>query len=393
MRRKRFFRSLPTKLWIALAALITLTFFSNDFGLVDIQKTAIILAAGIDRTEEGFELTAQIAVPKGSDRTTGGTSSVEINGTGTTVSDCLSQIYAKTGWVPKLVFCDLILLGEEAARAGAFDALDFFMRNEYAPDSCLLAVCEGTAAQVLNATSAIDDASSLALQKLFSDAAKKSGRVMTTTLREFSIGYYGASQSGYMPYVRAIDQAGSDPIGGQGGTEGGGAGGGQSAQNEKIFSAERTAIFSRGSMTGILSEDETFAFSLLDGGVYGGTLPAGNVTLSVLKNDASVSLTEGETLSTDFSVRLKVQLTARNAPASPQNIATNAVTDAQARAAEEFLTRSLSSLWSVCTQADCDLFSLRRTLFRRSLASYGKWKDTPLSQIRPAFSVTVEGLR
>ena len=112
MRAKRFLRSFPMKLWIILAAIVAITFFSNDFGLVDIQKTAIILAAGIDRTADGFSLTAQIAVPKGSDRTTGGTSSVEIEGQGATVSDCISAIYAKTGWVPKLVFCDLVLLGE-----------------------------------------------------------------------------------------------------------------------------------------------------------------------------------------------------------------------------------------------------------------------------------------
>ena len=145
MRAKRLLRSFPMKLWIILAAIVAITFFSNDFGLVDIQKTAIILAAGIDRTADGFSLTAQIAVPKGSDRTTGGTSSVEIEGQGATVSDCISAIYAKTGWVPKLVFCDLVLLGEEAARANAFDALDFFLRNVYAPDSCLLPVWEAAA--------------------------------------------------------------------------------------------------------------------------------------------------------------------------------------------------------------------------------------------------------
>ena len=60
---KKFLKTNPMKLWMILCALIVFTFFSNDFGLVDIQKTAIILAAGIDRTADGFSLTAQIAVP------------------------------------------------------------------------------------------------------------------------------------------------------------------------------------------------------------------------------------------------------------------------------------------------------------------------------------------
>ena len=169
---KKFLKTIPMKLWEIVCVLVVFTFFSNDFGLVDIQKTAIVLAAGIDRDEEGFALTAQIAVPKGTDRTTGGTSSVEIEGKGTTVSDCITDIYTKTGWVPKLIYCDLVLLGETATQQDVFDCLDFFLRNEYIPDSCLLAACEGSANELLSSTSAIDDTSALALEKLFSDAAK-----------------------------------------------------------------------------------------------------------------------------------------------------------------------------------------------------------------------------
>lgn len=391
MRAKRLLRSFPMKLWIILAAIVAITFFSNDFGLVDIQKTAIILAAGIDRTADGFSLTAQIAVPKGSDRTTGGTSSVEIEGQGATVSDCISAIYAKTGWVPKLVFCDLVLLGEEAARENAFDALDFFLRNEYAPDSCLLAVCEGTAAETLKATSAIDDASSLALEKLFSDAAKKSGRVMTTTLREFAIGYYGRSASGYMPYVRMSSQSGAQGgSGGQNAAGGQGAAGGQSGQ-EMIFSAEQTAVFSQGRMTDVLTEAETFAFSLLKGNVYGGTLPSDGITLAVLRNDGSVSLAEEPTIQATLSVDLKVRLAGRDAPSSPENVAKDSVTEEELAAAESALRGAISALWERCAQSECDLFNLRRTLYRRSAAAYGTWK--PLSQIGTEIRVRIEGLR
>lgn len=134
---KKFLKSIPMKLWAILCALVLLTFFSNDFGLVDIQKTALVLAAGIDRNENEFTLTAQIAVPKGTDRTTGGTSGVEIEGTGTTVSDCLADLYGKTGWVPKLIFCDLVVLGETVVAEDAFDCLDYFC----ATNTCRTPAC------------------------------------------------------------------------------------------------------------------------------------------------------------------------------------------------------------------------------------------------------------
>ena len=44
---------------------VFLLFFSNDFGLIDVEKTAIITAVAIDKTEDGnYKVTAQIAVPK-----------------------------------------------------------------------------------------------------------------------------------------------------------------------------------------------------------------------------------------------------------------------------------------------------------------------------------------
>ena len=41
-------------------------FFSNDFGLTDVQKTAIVMAVGVDREEDTFIVTSQIAIPQSS---------------------------------------------------------------------------------------------------------------------------------------------------------------------------------------------------------------------------------------------------------------------------------------------------------------------------------------
>ncbi|MDE5548308.1 MAG: hypothetical protein K2J30_04880, partial [Clostridia bacterium] len=78
----KFFKTIPMKIYVLIAAVFTFVFFSNDFGLVDIQKTAIIIAAGVDRTEQGFHLPAQIGKPKGSERSSCGTASVDVEGDG-----------------------------------------------------------------------------------------------------------------------------------------------------------------------------------------------------------------------------------------------------------------------------------------------------------------------
>lgn len=387
---KRFLKHIPTKLWAILCIAVLFTFFSNDFGLVDIQKTALVLAAGIDRTEDEFALTAQIAVPKGSDRTTGGTSSVEIEGRGATVSDCLADLYAKTGWVPKLVFCDLLVLGETVVQRDVFDCLDYFLRNEYIPDSCLLATCEGSAGELLSSASAIDDTSALALEKLFSDAAQKSGWVMTTTLREFAIGYFGESRSGYMPYVRAQAQEGSQEQGGQSGGQGGAQ---PSQQEQKIYSAQETAVFSGGRQVALLTPEETFAFSLLEGNIYAGTFTAAGKTYVVLRDSSSVDVSTADAPAISLGVTCKVQLYGESETVPPEELAKGALSPEEERFLSDLLASHVRSLWDTCAGAECDLLFFRRSLWRASPAAYGKWKDLPLASVTVRISARAEGLK
>lgn len=393
MKFKRFLAALPGRVCLILVAAIVFIFFSNDFGLVDIQKTAIVLAVGIDRTEEEFTLTAQIAVPKGSDRTTGGTSSVEIEGRGETVPDCISDIYARTGWVPKLVFCNLVLLGESTTADDVFSCLDFFLRNEYIPNSCQLAACEGSAGALLSSQSAIDDTSALALSKLFSDAAKKSGCVMTTTLRQFSTGYYGVSGSGYMPYVRAQTQEnsqGTEAASGNSGSAQSSPGDGPTEQ--KIYSAEETAIFSAGKLAAILPKEQTFAFSLLEENVYTGTFSADGITYVVLKNNGSVELDVSDSPTATLSLDLRVQLYGSRDASMPGEIARSILTPEQEAKASRIIEDYLGGLWETCIRSGCDLLELKTKLYRSSMTDYSQWKDSILTSAAVRIAANVKSV-
>lgn len=406
---KSFLKTVPMKLYIIITAIVVFSFFSNDFDLVDIQKTAVILAAGLDRTEEGFHVTAQIAVPKGSARSSCGTASIDVQGDGKTVSDCISQIYSKTGWVPKLIFCNLILVGEDTAReADIFDGLDFFLRNEYMQDSCLIATCEGSAKDMLTTISAIDDTTSQSIEKVFSGATEKSGTVLSNTLKEFAIGYYGQSKSSYMPYVRAIDQdCGSSSGGGEGssasGSAGGGgsgdqkSGGGKGDEQKKIYYADRTALFSEGKMVALLNPEETFAYSLLQGNVFAGTMTAEEdgkpVTLSILADDGGVSLDTKNKPKATLSLDLKIRLFNRGVPSPIEDISDIRISPEITENATMRLEGYLSDLWNTCKTSGCDLFNLKRTLYRSSLKKYAEWKDTLLDTADVEFKVNIETVK
>lgn len=388
-KRSNFLTRLPLRLYALLFALLAFAFFSNDFGLVDIQKTAIILAAGVDKEEEGLRLTAQIAVPQGSGSSFQ-SGSVNLDGTGATVSECLSDLYAQTGWVPKFIFCDLVLFGEELARENVFSALDFFLRNEYVPDSCNLAVCQGTAKDLLTQKSAIDDTSSFALSKLFSDAAQKAGKVVTTTLKEFSIGYYGVSHSGYMPMIQTLPS--DNDVSTQASSQEG-ANSKEKKQNV-VYVADQTALFADGALVSVLSPEQTFAYNLLRGKVFAGTFPVRldgvTYSLSVLKNDGESSLVLKDEATALLRAQVSVRLYSKNTPSSSLDVASGIVDERVVKEAESTLAASLVSLWENSTQKGCDLFFLLRQLYRSSLQKYEEEKEGFLSSVLPQIQVTVK---
>lgn len=335
--------------YLIVAALLAFLFFSNDFGLIDIQKTAIIMAVGIDREESAFIVTTQVAVPQASKQGEQ-TQAVQIESRGDTIADALNQINAKTGWYPKLVFCNLIVIGEEAAKRNVFDALDFFLRDEYMSDSCLVATCEGTAKELLNASTPVDPISSFAAQKVLSDHSQKVGTVAANTLKDFAVGYFSNSRSGHLPILKpekqqessgentgesqgegqktgeaaqgafgeifsdnqspapAIPAAGS---GGDGqGSQESGSGGQNGGQEEKVFSAGETALFFDGVMTGKLTREETFAFCMVKENLRlaAYSLESGGCphTLNIKRNKSSVKFSVDE----NSLARLKIKVTA-----------------------------------------------------------------------------------
>ncbi len=92
---------------LILGALLAIFYFSSDFALIDIEKTAIIVAIGID---EGEKLTLQ---NNGANRHSAATDTAAANddavvtADGNTVMEGIQNIGAKTGWHPKLSFARL----------------------------------------------------------------------------------------------------------------------------------------------------------------------------------------------------------------------------------------------------------------------------------------------
>jgi Ger(x)C family germination protein len=403
-----------------LAAFLLFLFISNDFGLLDTQKTAIVMAVGIDREDDEFIITSQIALPTSAEQK-GGSKTVQTVSRGKTVAAAFEEINDKTGWYPKLVFCNLILIGNVAAQENVFDALDFFLRNEYFAEDCLLAVCEKTAKETLNVTTPIDSASSVAAQKILSAHAKQVGASMPNTLREFSASYFSESKSGFLPILKT--EATQEPTLGesQDGKSGGNANesqangnaqptngssgqnqnsGGEATKKEELFSAKETAMFVNGKMVGKLTDRETFAFcgmtsnlklatySVESGGkTYTLTIKhnAPNIKLRVDKNgaprvDISLNLTAGVL---DFS-----KSESENVVKDTSDIPKRVLQDA-----ELALKADVEKTFAVAQEKNCDLFGLTALLKKYEHKYFEAYKNDLLRRATPSVRVTVKSIR
>ena len=163
--------------WLLIIALLGL-FFTNDFGLVDIHKTAIISAVGID-TEDGEVLvTCEVAVPQPS-QSGDNIKYTQIQGSGLTIADAMNEVNSKTGFYPKLQFCRLVLVGESCKDVQLFRLLGCFYRKNYSELTALVAMCKGKASEMLSYKSPVSDMTSEPIRKSISEEIEQSGNGVT----------------------------------------------------------------------------------------------------------------------------------------------------------------------------------------------------------------------
>ena len=388
--------------YLIFIVFLAFLFFSNDFGVLNVQKTAIVMAVGVDREEDTFIVTSQIAVPKSSSQGKQ-TETVQLVSRGDTVAQAFEQINAKTGWYPKLVFCHLILLGEKTAEQNVFDALDFFLRDEYLSDHCQVATCNGFAKDILDASALIDPSTSVAIEKVLSDHATKVGTVLPSTLREFSIGYYSESKSGYLPIVKKQpqqEQVGNHPTSSSSSSSS--QNGQKSAETPQgeVFSARETALFVQGKRVETLTEEETFALDSVIGKLrlapYTVEREGNSCTLSVRRNSPKIKLKIGK--NGNAELKIKLALTAGLTDFS-QALPVEDIADSGNVPKEFFfqaskkLTSTIQRVFEKSKNVGCDLFGVQERIIKYKKRSLKSVADTALSNTVLTVDVTFSGIR
>lgn len=418
--------------WLVILALLAL-FFTNDFGLVDLHKTSVVVAVGIDAEGEEVIVTAQIAVPQPS-QSGDNIQYTAVQGRGLTVADCLNEINSKTGFYPKLIFCKLILIGEECQSLPLFKVLGCFYRRNYSELTALVAMCKGKASEMLDLPATISPENTTAMQRALSEELKKSANVSSVNLKDIAKSNYCVCSSSYMPFIEANVEGTSegggngDNVGGESGGQGGGSSqggqqsgsgggssqggeggqssqGGQSGQSgqsgggeQMEFTARKTAVFTGGKFAGILNDQQSFALNVLRNEIRLAVVPCDSegvhytLGLKNVKSDIKLRVKEGvPSLTLGFKANAQIQ-GARKIMQPESVMLDETVKPEVLEAVENEVKSRMQSLLEHCVENNCDLFGATKQLYQYSTKYFDAFKDDLLSRMQVEYKIDIQSV-
>lgn len=412
--------------WVVFLAMLCL-YFSNDFGLVDIHKTSIVVAAAIDYEDEEVKVTAQLAIPQPSQSGESVKYSA-VQGSGITVADALNEINSKTGFFPKLLFCRLFLIGESCQQLNLFKVMGCLYRKYFSELTALVAMCKGNGYDMLQMQAMYSQETSEAIQQVLAEEAKRSANVSSVNLKDIAMDNYSKSQACYMPYVEAIKQGtsesggGGDNTGGEtpqspsggssgessggssgGGEEGGGSGGsgGSSSggQGEEVeFTARKTAIFNNGEFAGILDENQSFALDILKNDIRVAMLPCETDTkhctmaLKSVSGDVSLKVDKGvPKLKISFDAKARIQ-GAEEKVDPAKTVKDDVVSKDVLKATENSVKERLEKLVNACRESGCDLLGAKERLHKFNFKYYDAFKDDLLERMQVEYDIKIDSV-
>ncbi len=391
------------KFYLIIFAIVFINFLTLDFLLIDVEKTALIVAIGIDKVEEGYEVTAQIAVPEATNQSTKSNESV-IYAKGDTLYDAVSEIGNRTGWYPKLSFCNLIIIGNSVFEENVMGVVDFFVRSYKVEDSSILCASEKSAKELLMSISPLDNISSFALTKIFVRDHSNASAILSTTVKDFSIFYYSPSKSGFMPEVKMVDteDKGNNTSNASSLTSNSGSSGGGEKQNTPVvYDAESCLLFYDGKLVGKLSGDECLFFSMFNKNANDAYFTlhvtdddgnSGKALISIKKSSSRLKLVkEDGSFKLKGELKMRIKISDTDFPQEMKEIATiGRLNEKMLSKAEEYVTNTLYSTFQKTKNLGADIFETKIMLYRKFNKDYAKYQSDFLKNLTAEFKVSCQ---
>ncbi|MCH5151803.1 MAG: hypothetical protein J1F65_04005 [Clostridiales bacterium] len=239
---------------IVVVALVALV--GESFNGSNILDRAIVLGIGIDATEDGLELTAEVVSP-GNGTEQVGTFSKTVSVTARAIGEAMQRVAEKTGKEASLGQCVVLILGQDYYEQKDFsDTIEYFIKHDSFKESAVICCCEGTAKDLLNRGDALSQSVSLSVATALLDEAENVA-IYTNNLLDFARSQSELHCTGFLNKVKFVPSENKDAQ--------------DPDKMQGFFSYSEMAIFRKNSYVCALNEEEVMGMALFFKDVTGDT--------------------------------------------------------------------------------------------------------------------------
>ncbi|OIA98627.1 spore gernimation protein GerC [Paenibacillus sp. LC231] len=341
----------------------------------ELNELAVVMALGIDTHENGYAVSAQVLNSSETGSKKGGSMGslpvVTYKSVGKTIPDALQRMLSMAPRMPYLSHVRVLVFGEDLARLGVSDVLDYISRNhQLRTDFFMLVAKNGKASDILEVVTPFEYVPANSLYSSILISQKKWAATGKVTLQQF---------------VTELKRSGSDPV--LSGVQlNGSLAEAQSLENVKQISPSTLlqhtglGVFKGDRLVGWLGEppskavnyvlnrvDNTAGYiSCPDGGIVGFAVNRADTSLDVTLNSKGIP---------EFSAELEIEADV-NAVQCPIDISQPAVIDELEKDIEDKYNTNISKHIGLVQQRyGSDVFGFGEVLHRKYPDVWKKYRD------------------
>jgi len=328
-------------------------FTAGCWNMVELEKRAIVSGVAIDRSEDGLlEVSAQIIKPgevksgTSGEKGGGGPPVMVFSARGSTVFEAIRGMASESGRKLFWGHSQVLIIGEEAARHGIENILDFFNRDAEPRRRAFMAVTPGRAVDLLYADFNMAKIPAFGIADVIEDSRVNS-RAAAVRIQD---------------YARDISEYSNQPVTTRLTIY-------EDRQGKKGVRASGAAVFREFRMIGSLDEEETRGLLWVTGRVEGGIVSAPvederRVAMEVLKADSKIT---PEIDSKGIKIKIQVDVVGNIGEVQDKNLDINdprAIPGLELKLSDT-VTREIWAAINRARDLDADIFSFGEKVRRK----------------------------
>lgn len=191
------------KISIILLVAILALWFVGSYNETTLTDRAIVLGIGIDKIDTLYKISAEVIVPTSPGAGTPASGKV-IECYGTTVGKAIEDLFGRTGRVPSLGQCSVLLIGESVYKnENLSEVLAYFYLSDAFADNTLICISAGDAGEIFNKQTTLDNYVSIALESISHSRNEQMGLV-SNVMQGFVSSLFDKSAGSYLSMVEFV---------------------------------------------------------------------------------------------------------------------------------------------------------------------------------------------